>query len=50
MINEKSVISIEWADRVADIIREFEEHAVVIWVKIKYSKKVSERLISWGAI
>ena len=50
MINEKSIIAIEWADRVADIIREFEEHAVVIWVKIKYSKKVSERLISWGAI
>ena len=48
LINEKSVIAIEWADRAVDYIREFEEHAIVIWVKINYGEAVNERFISWG--
>ncbi len=49
-INEKGVISIEWAERVSDVIREFDEQAIILWVKIKYTKKFNERLISWGVI
>lgn len=49
-ISDKSVIAIEWADRVADIIRRYQEEAVIIWVKIKYGKKENERLISWGTL
>lgn len=48
LIKNKSVISIEWADRVADIIREFDDEAVIIWVNFVYGKSENERLISWG--
>lgn len=47
-ISDKSVIAIEWADRVADLIRRYNEEAVIVWVKIKYGKSETERLISWG--
>jgi L-threonylcarbamoyladenylate synthase len=50
MINDKSVLAIEWAEKVADVIRKYNEEAVIIWVKIKYGKKENERLISWGII
>lgn len=48
LIKTKSVISVEWAERVADIIREFDDEAIIIWVNIKYGKSENERLISWG--
>lgn len=52
LINEKTIIAIEWADRIADTIRSFSEDAIVIWVKIKYpsasSGRENDRLIGWG--
>lgn len=48
LIKNKSVISIEWAERVAKVIRKFDDEAIIIWVKIKFGKKENERLISWG--
>jgi len=48
LIKGKSVIAIEWAERVSDIIREFDDEAIIIWVKIRFEKKENERLISWG--
>lgn len=48
--NKNMIIAIEWADRVMDEIKNQREHALIIWVKIKYGKKVNERLISWGVI
>lgn len=50
LINDKSVLVVEWADRVADTIRKYNEEAVVVWVKITYGKKETERKISWGVI
>lgn len=50
LIKGKSVISIEWAERVADEIRKFDDEAVIIWVKISFAKKENERLISWGIL
>lgn len=50
MIGNKDVVVIEWADRVADKIREFNEEAIVIWVKIEYRKSEKERLISWSTL
>ena len=47
IIHDKSVVVIEWADRVADIIRQYNEEAIVIWVKIEYKDKQNEREISW---
>jgi len=48
LIKNKSVISIEWAERVADVVREFDDDAIIIWVKIEFGKNQNERLISWG--
>jgi L-threonylcarbamoyladenylate synthase len=48
LIKSKSVISIEWAERVSDTIREFDDEAIIIWVKIEFGKAENERKISWG--
>jgi L-threonylcarbamoyladenylate synthase len=48
LIRNKSVISVEWAERVADIIREFDDEAIIIWIKFVYGKKENDRIISWG--
>ena len=50
LIKAKSVVSIEWAERVSDTIREFDDEAIIIWVNISYGKKENERLISWGSL
>jgi L-threonylcarbamoyladenylate synthase len=48
LIKNKSIISIEWAEKVADVIRKFDDDAIIIWVKIEFGKKENERLIGWG--
>ena len=50
LIKDKSVISIEWAEKVANLIREFDDEAIIIWIKIEFGKKENERKISWGNI
>jgi L-threonylcarbamoyladenylate synthase len=49
-ISDKSVIALEWADRVADVIRRYNKEAVIIWIKIKYGKAENDRLVSWGTL
>ena len=49
-ISDKSVVAIEWADRVADEIRRFNQEAIIIWIKIIYGKGKDERIIEWGMI
>lgn len=48
LIEQKAVLSVEWAEKVADIIREHDDEAIVIWVKIKPGTKENERKIIWG--
>lgn len=49
MVEDKNmVISIEWAERVADIIKKYRDQAIVVWVKIEYGRGENDRLISWG--
>jgi L-threonylcarbamoyladenylate synthase len=50
LIKNKSVISIEWAERVIEAVRKFDDEAIIIWVKIEFGKGENERLISWGNI
>lgn len=50
LIKNKSVVSIEWAERVVDEIRKYDNEAIIIWVKIYYGKADNERLISWGSV
>jgi L-threonylcarbamoyladenylate synthase len=47
LIKNRSVISIEWAEKVADVVREFDEEAIIIWLKIEFGKGENERIISW---
>jgi L-threonylcarbamoyladenylate synthase len=49
-ISDRSVVVIEWADRVAETIRGHNEDAVVVWVKINYRNKDNERVINWGTL
>ena len=51
-INNKSIIAIEWAEKVSEEIRKYNEEAIIIWVKIKYlpAGGENERLISWRAV
>lgn len=48
LIKNKSVISIEWAERVFDVVREFDDEAIIIWIKLEFGKKENERKIGWG--
>ena len=49
-VKQKHVFSIEWAEKVGNIIRDYDEEAIIIWVKISYGKKENERLISWAVL
>jgi len=49
-ITDKSVFAIEWADKVADTIRQKKEDALIVWVDIKYLKEKNKRQISWSVI
>lgn len=50
LIKNKSVIVIEWAEKVADVIRDFDDEALIIWIKIDFGKNENDRLIKWGNI
>lgn len=51
MLEDKNmVIAIEWAEKVAGLIKKYRDQAVIVWVKISYGKRENERLISWGTI
>ncbi len=45
-----SVVVVEWADRVLEMIKRHSETAIIVWVKISYGKKENERIISWGNV
>jgi len=49
-ISDKSVLAIEWADKISENIRKFNEEAIVVWIKIEAPFKGGEndRVISWG--
>ncbi len=49
-ISDKSVVAVEWAERVAGEIRKYNEEAIIIWVMLEYGKKENERKISWTSL
>lgn len=49
-IDDKSIVAIEWADRAIQEIRKYADDAIIVWIKLNYRKKESERTISWGII
>lgn len=50
LIKNKAVVSIEWAERVADTVREFDDEAIITWIKIEFGKGENERIVSWGVL
>jgi len=50
LITSNSVIVVEWAEKVVDMIKSHQEDAIVVWVKIDYGKVDNERVISWGVL
>jgi L-threonylcarbamoyladenylate synthase len=48
LVKSRSVIAIEWAEKVSEYIRVFDEEALVVWVSLKYGESENERLVSWG--
>lgn len=50
MLKNNSIIAIEWADKISELVRKYSDDAIVIWVKISYGKKENDRTISWGAL
>lgn len=52
LIKNKSIISIEWAEKVSDTVHEFDDEAIIVWVKIEFLPAQAggdnDRLISWG--
>lgn len=50
LTNDKSIIAIEWAEKVEKQIRKYAEDAVVIWVKFGLNNNKNERLIGWGTL
>jgi L-threonylcarbamoyladenylate synthase len=48
--NKNSVVSIEWAEKVIDVLHKHSEDTIIIWVKILYGSGINDRLINWGVI
>lgn len=48
LINDNSILAIEWADRSIEAIKKYVDDAIILWVKIEYGKNENDRLISWG--
>ena len=48
LIKGNKVLSIEWAERVSSVIRQFDDSAIIVWVELKFGKGDNDRLISWG--
>lgn len=48
LIEQKAVLSVEWADKVANFIHGFDDEAIIIWVKIDFAKRENGRKITWG--
>ena len=47
-LSDKSVMAIEWADKIAEVIKKADEEAIIIWVNLVFEKTENERVISWG--
>lgn len=60
LLDNNSVVAIEWADRAIEEIKNYSDDAIIIWVKIEYlssealakldGKNTDDRLISWGVL
>ena len=50
MLDSKSIVVIEWAERVKDVILKYKNMVKIVWIKIDYLKEKNERGISYEDI
>lgn len=48
MIDNLAVISIEWADKVSDILNQYSDEAKIIWIKIDHGREMNKRIIRYS--
>jgi L-threonylcarbamoyladenylate synthase len=48
MVDSMSIISIEWADKVAETLTKYSDEAKIIWVKMEYGASENERIITYS--
>lgn len=48
MIDNLAIISIEWADKVKDVLIQYSDEAKIIWIKIEYAPKPDQRIITYS--
>lgn len=48
--NKNLVIAIEWAEKIANLIKKYRDQIALIWIKILFGKNPNERIISWGVL
>lgn len=48
MIENNAVISIEWADKVKEVLDRYAAEAKIIWIKMEYGSHESERIITYS--
>lgn len=49
-IHDKTIIVIEWADRIVEFIKRYQDEAIVVWIKFAYGFGDDERNVSWGVL
>lgn len=48
MVDNASIIVIEWADKVMETVKQYESEAKIIWVKMEYGHDATERIITYS--
>ena len=48
MIDSNSVFSIEWADKITDVLQQYSGEAKIIWVKLEYGEHENQRIVTYS--
>jgi tRNA threonylcarbamoyladenosine biosynthesis protein TsaE len=48
MVDGCAVIAVEWADRIAEVLKQYGDEAKLIWVKLSYGTKENDRTIEYS--
>jgi L-threonylcarbamoyladenylate synthase len=48
MVDDCSVISIEWAEKTKDVLNQYVDEAKIIWIKLEYGEHENDRTITYS--
>lgn len=49
-ISDKSVLVIEWAEKITNEIRKCKDDAIIIWLNFTFAKNENDRIINWNVL